>query len=313
MASTGAQHRMSPPRSLFRRTFLPILLVLVGLLVMLYPVYATQWNNPQQQRIAEKYEQDLKAQDPATLNRAVEEARRYNETHKSGPILDPWLARVSENNPGYKEYLAQLSGQGPMSQVVIPAIKSRLPVYHGSTEEVLQKGLGHLYGTSLPVGGKGTHAVITGHTGMANATLWDNLVHVKKGDSIYVSTFGVKLKYQVHATEVVLPDKIDSLTTKPGQDLLTLVTCTPYGVNTYRLLVHAHRGPMDPDEAGVFDEHSKLMQWWMWLLLAAAVLIIVLTTWWFLRERKKHKAREQSCPCGPSTNIGKRTAISPSV
>lgn len=292
MTSTIGKHRKSAPRSLFRRTFLPILLVVVGLLVMLYPVYATQWNNHQQQKIAEKYEQDLKETDPQVLSRAVEEARRYNTTHKDGPILDPWLARVSEDNPAYEEYLSQLSGQSAMSQVVIPSIESRLPVYHGTSDEVLQKGLGHLYGSSLPVGGKGTHAVITGHTGLSNATLWDNLVDVRKGDAVYVSTFGEKMKYEVYDTEVVLPDEVDSLKTRPEEDLLTLITCTPYGVNTHRFLVHAHRVPMDEDEGNVFDDRGKLMQWWMWLLLAAAVLIIALITWWFLRERKKQKARQ---------------------
>ena len=211
----------------------------------------------------------------------------YKRQHTDGPILDPWLARISEDNLEYKEYENQLAGAPAMSQIAIPAIDVRLPVYHGTSEATLQKGLGHLYGSALPTGGEGFHSVITGHTGLTTATLFDDLVDVKEGDAIYVSTFGERLKYQVYDTEVVLPDQTDSLRAEPGRDLLTLVTCTPYGINTHRLLVHAERVPMDPEESGVLDESTSTIQWWMWVLGAVALLVLAALIWWIIREKKK--------------------------
>ena len=288
-----AKHRKAKSQSTLKRVFLPVLLVIVGLLVMLYPVYATQWNNVQQQKVAELYEQDIKEMTPEEKSQAVEEARRYNDEHGDAPILDPWLARVSEDNVAYQEYLKQLSGSSAMSQVVIPSIDSKLPVYHGTDDKTLQKGLGHLFGSALPVGGEGHHSVITGHTGLSNATLWDNLVDVEKGDDIYVSTFGEQLKYEVHDIEVVLPEETESLQPKEGEDLLTLITCTPYGINTHRLLVHAHRVPMDQDESHVFEDKASFMQWWMWLLIAIALVIIAAMVWWLRNMKKKSEAENK--------------------
>ena len=151
MTEQTAKHRKAKSQSTLKRVFLPVLLVIVGLLVMLYPVYATQWNNVQQQKVAELYEQDIKEMTPEEKSQAVEEARRYNDEHGDAPILDPWLARVSEDNVAYQEYLKQLSGSSAMSQVVIPSIDSKLPVYHGTDDKTLQKGLGHLFGSALPV------------------------------------------------------------------------------------------------------------------------------------------------------------------
>lgn len=277
-------------KSFFQRVGLPVLIILVGLGVLMYPVISTQWNNRVQEQVAKQYEEQLSQKPVEEVNQALEAAKAYNRTQTDGPILDPWLARISKDNTAYQEYEAQLAGVSAMSQLAIPSIDLRLPIYHGTGEDTLQKGLGHLFGTSLPVGGEGTHAVITGHTGLTTATLFDNLVDVKEGDAIYVSTFGQRMKYQVRSTEVVLPDQTDSLRTQPGKDLLTLVTCTPYGINTHRLLVHAERVPMDPDEARVLDESTSTTQWWMWALGALSLLILVSLIWWLLREKKKQAA-----------------------
>ncbi|GAB3699562.1 class C sortase [Corynebacterium nasicanis] len=282
-----ARHREARRPSTLRRVLLPVLIILVGLSVMLYPVIASNWNNFAQQRVAAEYEQKIGEADPVALNEAIEAAHAYNREHTPGPILDPWDARVSSGNELYQLYLAQLAGQPAMSQVVIPSIDSRLPVYHGTQPDTLQKGLGHLYGSALPVGGEGTHSVITGHTGITNATLWDNLVKVKEGDAIYISTFGERMKYEVHGIDVVLPNETDTLSPVAGEDLITLITCTPYGVNTHRLLVHAHRVEMDPDDGKVFEDAGFKMQWWMWAVLAAAVVVILLLLWWIRRMARR--------------------------
>ena len=288
-----AKHRRQPAqKSFFQRVGLPVLIILVGLLVLMYPVISTQWNNHVQEQVAKQYEERLQVVPPEQVNRAYEAAVEYNRTHTDGPILDPWLARISEDNAEYKEYERHLAGVSAMSQLAIPSIDVRLPVFHGTSDNTLQKGLGHLYGSALPTGGEGFHSVITGHTGLTTATLFDDLVDVKEGDAIYVSTFGKRMKYQVYKTEVVLPDETDSLSAEAGRDLLTLVTCTPYGINTHRLLVHAERVPLDPDEANVLDESTSTVQWWMWVLGAVALLVLVALIWWIIREKKKSDRKD---------------------
>ncbi|MDK4235263.1 class C sortase [Corynebacterium propinquum] len=278
--------------SVFRRVVVPALIILVGISVLLYPVVSTQWNNYIQRKVIEEYSSEITEVPQEQLNAALEAAREYNANSGGGPILDPWLARVSEDNQDYQHYLEQLSGLHAMSQVSIPSIDSSLPVYHGTTEEVLQKGLGHLYGTSLPVGGEGTHSVITGHTGLTTSTMWDNLVDVKEGDAIYVNTFGEKMKYQVTSTEVVLPHETESLAQQTGKDLITLITCTPYGVNSHRLLVHAERVPLDPEDETAFDQKNRIVQWWMWALLIVALLAIAYLIHWIRKERRKAAAAQ---------------------
>lgn len=287
------KHRQQPAqKSFFQRVGLPVLIILVGLLVLMYPVISTQWNNRVQEQVAKQYEDQLSVAPPEQVNRAYDAAVEYNRTHTDGPILDPWLARISEDNAEYKEYERHLAGVSAMSQLAIPSIDVRLPVYHGTSDNTLQKGLGHLYGSALPTGGEGFHSVITGHTGLTTATLFDDLVDVKEGDAIYVSTFGKRLKYQVYKTEVVLPDETDSLRAEAGRDLLTLVTCTPYGINTHRLLVHAERVPLDPDEAKMLDESTSTVQWWMWVLGAVALLVLLALIWWIIREKKKSDRKD---------------------
>ncbi|MGC3881106.1 class C sortase [Corynebacterium propinquum] len=280
--------------SVFRRVVVPALIILVGISVLLYPVVSTQWNNYIQRQVIEEYSSEITEIPQEQLNAAVEAAREYNANSGGGSILDPWLARVSEDNQDYQHYLEQLSGLHAMSQVSIPSIDSSLPVYHGTTEEVLQKGLGHLYGTSLPVGGEGTHSVITGHTGLTTSTMWDNLVDVKEGDAIYVNTFGEKMKYQVTSTEVVLPHETESLAQQPSKDLITLITCTPYGVNSHRLLVHAERVPLDPEDETAFDQKNRIVQWWMWALLIVALLAIAYLIHWIRKERRKAAAAQRA-------------------
>lgn len=273
---------------------LPLLLVIVGVAVLLYPVAATMWNNAQQSGQVEAYAQQV--QDAATQQRYADEVRQaqeWNAQYQGGPILDPWLARVEDNNTEYNQYLDVLDVSEVMGRVVIPSISSDLPIYHGSDETVLSKGIGHLYGSAFPVGGEGNHAVLTGHTGLSQATLWDNLVDVKLGDAIYIDVAGQKTKYVVDNTLVVLPTETEALAPVPGRDMLTLITCTPYGVNSHRLLVQASRADMEPGEANhIFDTVHRPWQTWMTLVLAAVaaiILLVILGFVWVLRQRKNKK------------------------
>lgn len=156
---------------------------------------------------AQEYAEQIAEVPAAERDSRIASAHEYNRNHVDAPILDPWLARVSRDNLAYQEYLGELasSGTDAMAQIVIPKAEVNLPVYHGSDTEILQKGVGHLFGSALPVGGAGTHAVLTGHTGLTNATLFDNLTQMEKGDTFYVNTYGQKMKYEVDQIKVVTP------------------------------------------------------------------------------------------------------------
>lgn len=266
----------------------PAFLVLVGICVLLYPVVSTQWNNLRQIEIAQNYAAAMAKVPSDTKNVVLEEADSYNHVTRSGPVFDPWLTRLAPDNAQYNEYLATLDGENgaPMSRLVIPKAKVDLPVYHGSSDYTLQHGVGHLFGSSLPVGGPSTHSVLTGHTGLTNATLFDNLIKLKEGDAFYIDTFGREMKYVVDKIDVVLPDKTNDLKVQPDQDLVTLVTCTPYGINSHRLLVRGHRVALDPQQASeTFDKSgaSKLTwQWWMLVALALAGLALLILLWWVI-------------------------------
>ena len=175
-----------------------------------------------------------------------------------------------------------------------------LPIYHGTDSRTLTEGVGHLFGTSLPIGGPSTHAVLTGHTGLSTATMFDNLNQLKKGDVFYVSSLGQTLKYEVNDITVVKPEETDSLRKVPGRDLVTLITCTPYGVNSHRLLVTGERVPMDPTAAAA-EEAKALpapMQTWMKAIIVAVVIILVVVVgilvrlWWTRRRRSRGAGRQ---------------------
>ena len=276
-------------------TWLPLVLVLVGVAVLLYPVMATQHNNDEQQRLAKMYTATVNSAGPDTVAKERASAETYNNNLESAPILDPWLESQRPDTPQYQAYLHEMDIDPVMARIVIPSIHVSLPIYHGTDSRTLTEGVGHLFGTSLPIGGPSTHAVLTGHTGLSTATMFDNLSQVKKGDVFYVSSLGQTLKYEVNDITVVKPEETDSLRKVPGRDLVTLITCTPYGVNSHRLLVTGERVPMDPTAAAA-EEAKALpapMQTWMKAIIAVVVVIMTIVTgilvrlWWTRRRRSR--------------------------
>ena len=279
-------------------TWLPLVLVLVGVAVLLYPVMATQHNNDEQQRLAKMYTATVNSAGPETIAKERASAETYNNNLESAPILDPWLESQRPDTPQYQAYLHEMDIDPVMARIVIPSIHVSLPIYHGTDSRTLTEGVGHLFGTSLPVGGPSTHSVLTGHTGLSTATMFDNLNQLKKGDVFYVSSLGQTLKYEVNDITVVKPEETDSLRKVPGRDLVTLITCTPYGVNSHRLLVTGERVPMDPTAAAA-EEAKALpapMQTWMKAIIVAVVIIlavvvgILVRLWWTRRRRSRGAA-----------------------
>lgn len=275
---------------------LPFLIILLGISVVLYPVVGTYIENARQHQSAQSYTQRITDQFTEEQRLAsLEAARLWNEEHASGPILDPWLARIDSSNQEYQEYLDLLNLDQVMVRLIIPSINSDLPVYHGTDEETLENGVGHLFGSSLPVGGEGSHAVLTGHTGLSHATLFDNLKDVVVGDKFYINVAGETLKYQVRDIQVVLPTETESLRPVEGEDLVTLITCTPYGVNSHRLLVTGERVELTQEESQQILEQSRLpWQWWMTVAVVMAGLALLLPLFILWRNRRKRKAEENA-------------------
>ena len=293
--STQAPDKKKTPLKWRLLTIAPPILLLAGILVLLYPVFATQYNNARQERIASEFSAVAEQAGPDALAESLRRADEYNLKASSSPILDPWLDAQRPGTAQYQDYLSQLNLNDVMATIKIPSIDVNLPIYHGTDTATLDKGVGHLFGTALPVGGESTHTVLTGHTGLGNATMFDQLTSVKMGDYFYIETAGRHLKYQVTDIRVVLPHETESLNKVEGKDLATLITCTPYGVNTHRLLVTGERVPMDDEAAAAEAAQVKgsVMKPWMIAVLASVAVILLVAGILWLRSRKRNDEEPQ--------------------
>ena len=293
--STQAPDKKKTPLKWRLLTIAPPILLLAGILVLLYPVFATQYNNARQERIASEFSAVAEQAGPDAVAESLRRADEYNLKASASPILDPWLDAQRPGTAQYQDYLSQLNLNDVMATIKIPSIDVNLPIYHGTDTATLDKGVGHLFGTALPVGGESTHTVLTGHTGLGNATMFDQLTSVKMGDYFYIETAGRHLKYQVTDIRVVLPHETESLNKVEGKDLATLITCTPYGVNTHRLLVTGERVPMDEDAVAAEAAQVKgsVMKPWMIAVLASVAVILLVAGIIWLRSRKRNDEEPQ--------------------
>lgn len=290
MSTQTPNHKKTP---LKRRllTIAPPILLLAGILVLLYPVFATQYNNYRQETIASQFSAVAQDAGPDAVAENLRRADEYNATAAESPILDPWLDAQRPDTAPYQEYLSQLNLNDVMATIKIPAINVNLPIYHGTESATLDKGIGHLFGTALPVGGDSTHTVLTGHTGLGTATMFDQLTSLKEGDVFYIEVPGRHLKYQVTDIRVVLPNETETLNKVEGKDLATLITCTPYGINTHRLLVTGERVPMDEATAAAEAAQVKgavLKPWMIAILIAVAIILLISAIIW-ARSRKRRE------------------------
>lgn len=293
--STQAPDKKKTPLKWRLLTIAPPILLLAGILVLLYPVFATQYNNARQERIASEFSAVAENAGPDAVAESLRRADEYNLKASESPILDPWLDAQRPGTAQYQDYLSQLNLNDVMATIKIPSIDVNLPIYHGTDTATLDKGVGHLFGTALPVGGESTHTVLTGHTGLGNATMFDQLTSVKMGDYFYIETAGRHLKYQVTDIRVVLPHETESLNKVEGKDLATLITCTPYGVNTHRLLVTGERVPMDEEAVAAEAAQVKgsVMKPWMIAVLASVAVILLVAGILWLRSRKRKDEEPQ--------------------
>lgn len=218
-------------------TIILILIFLAGLSLLLYPTVSDYWNSLHQSRAITDYAEQVADLDDETYEALWARAQAYNKTllHRSG--------RFKLSDEELKEYnsLLSVSGTSVIGYVEITKINCYLPIYHGTDEEVLKRGVGHLEGSSLPVGGESTHCVISGHRGLPSAKLFTDLDQLEAGDTFVLYVLDETLTYEVDQIRIVEPQQIEELKIAEGEDYCTLVTCTPYGVNSHRLLVRGHR------------------------------------------------------------------------
>ena len=232
-----------------------ILVFLLALGITLYPVISNFYNQRHQSQIHTQYEAVVEQTDDSELIRARELAQQYNEAIQPGSRPDDAYSRdaILEASRNYEDQL-NLAGDGIMGYVEIPLIRVNLPIYHGTASETLDVGIGHLLGSSLPVGGESTHSVLTAHSGMAGQKMFSDIDQLEEGDVFYLQILGETLAYQVDAIHVVLPHDTTYLGITQGEDQCTLVTCTPFGVNTHRLLVRGSRIPYEEAEVIVEEQ-----------------------------------------------------------
>ncbi len=221
-----------------------IIAMLVGLSLLLYPTVSNAWNQKHQSQAIAEYIEDVENIDSESYERILNDAKAYNEKLADG-MQTPHLSEEGKKN--YNSVL-NIGSKGIMGYLNVPKIDCYLPIYHGSDIEIMQVGIGHIEWTSLPVGGSSSHCVLTGHRGMPGTKLFTNLDKMEIGDTFTIIVLDEIYVYKVDDISVVLPEKIDTLTVRNGKDYCTLMTCTPYGVNSHRLLVRGVRiEANDPD------------------------------------------------------------------
>ena len=265
-----------------------VLLLLAGVSLLLYPSLSDYWNSMHQTRAIASYAETVSQLDTAQYDEMWKAAQDYNRSLEQRETA---FALTDEQKAAY-ESLLDVSGLGVMGYIEIPEIDCSLPIYHGTEESVLQVAVGHLEWSNLPVGGEGTHCVLSGHRGLPSAKLFTNLDKLAVGDTFLLRVLDEVLTYEVDQILIVEPEQVDALGIVPGEDYCTLVTCTPYGINTHRLLVRGHRVENTPEAARmhVTADATQFDPLLVAPVLAIPVLLLLLMI--LLVPKRRRKSRE---------------------
>ena len=275
------------------------IIFLAGLSLLLYPFVANQWNNYRQKQLISGYEQvvsDKEAAEGIDYDAERKKAEDYNEALLPCVLPDSFaLAESSGVDPVYMNTL-NIAGDEMMGSVEIPKINIKIPIYHTTEEDVLNKGAGHLEGSSLPVGGESTHAILSAHRGLPSAKLFTDLDQMKVGDHFLLHVLDETLCYEVDKISVVKPEDTSALAVEDGQDLVTLLTCTPYGVNTERLLVRGHRVPYVEEEVKeektVLSGSSLHTNYLLWVFVGLSVTALFVFVLYLKETKLKRRANK---------------------
>lgn len=269
-------------------TIILIIILLVGISVMLYPTVSDWWNSRVQSYAIASYDTTVEQIDDTQYEDIMAEAHEYNAS----------LARVFAPFTNYKALSGynttlNISGTGIMGYITIPSIQVQLPIYHGTSEEVLNVAAGHLQGSSLPVGGESTHCVISAHRGLPSARLFSDLDQLREGDTFTITVMNEILTYEVEEILIVLPHEMDKLAIVEGKDYVTLMTCTPYGVNSHRLLLRSRRiETVYPHNVKILADAVQVDPMLVVPGICAPLLLVLIIIW--IIGGKKHKVRTAS-------------------
>ncbi len=270
-------------------TIILVIILLVGLSVMLYPTVSDWWNSRVQSQAIATYDSAVEQIDDKHYDEIMNKAHEYNsEIAKiNSPFSNP------DAVPGYEDIL-NISGTGIMGYITIPVINVQLPIYHGTSEEVLNVAAGHLQGSSLPVGGDTTHSVISAHRGLPSARLFSDLDRLNVGDTFTITILDEILTYEIEEINIVLPTEISKLAISSGNDYVTLMTCTPYGINSHRLLVRAHRiETVYPHNVKVSADALKIDPMLVVPGICAPLLVVLIISWIISGKKRRLRSAKE--------------------
>ncbi|WP_099810224.1 class C sortase [Streptococcus suis] len=280
--------RIQHKKGLSKQTILLKLIFVFGLLITVYPLISQFYYRYEADREVESFYEQAQQLPSEEVSKRLEKARAYNQTLDPSKMQDPYS---EEEKAGIAEYARMLEVKEKIGFVEIPKINERIAIYAGTTEDVLQKGAGHLEGSSLPVGGESTHTVISAHRGLPNASLFTNLDRLKIGDQFYIHNIAETLAYEVDQILVVEPSNFDPVMVQSGEDYATLLTCTPYMINSHRLLVRGHRVPYEPKVAAKQKPIFFLDMLSLSYLIAFLLMLLIFGVLYLRRKRKQQKVR----------------------
>ena len=282
-ASGKGERQPAKKRKVSISTIVMTVILVVGLGIIAYPTFSDWWNSYHQSRAIEAYVQAVEETDPKTIETMLNAAHKYNES-----LVDD-AGRFNMTEQERKDYnaLLNLTGNGLMGYVQIPSIGVNLPIYHGVDDTHLQVAIGHIEGSSLPVGGKGTHAAVSGHRGLPSAKLFSDLDKLVEGDIFTFTVLNQKITYEVDQIRIVLPSDLSDLAISKDKDYATLITCTPYGINTHRMLVRGHRVENQSDRDTIPAGAVQIPKYIAIPAVAIPMLFIYLLITLIIRSRRR--------------------------
>lgn len=271
-----------------------VLMFLFGFLILMYPLVSKLYYRVESNFQVQEFEKAKEEFPTAEIKKKIQLAQAYNTTLDPSKMVD---AFSSKQKAGIAEYARMLEVKEKIGHIEIPKIDQDLPIYAGTSEEVLQKGAGHLEGTSLPIGGKGTHTVITAHRGLPTAQLFTNLDKLEKGDVFYVHNIEKTLAYKVDRILTVEPSIFEPVLVTKGDDFCALLTCTPYMINSHRLLVRGHRIPYVASEHKKAEAEALFYRILKLLLIVLCLLILFYLVYRYIKKRRKKKKENIKKEC----------------
>lgn len=268
-------------------TLILVAIFLVGVGLLAYPSFSDYWNSFHQSRAIASYAETVAQMDDKTYEEMLAKANEYNAKLTESGMK--WT--MTDEDIAEYDSVLDISGTGIMGYIEIEKINCYLPIYHGTGDAVLQIAIGHIQGSSLPIGGKGTHAVLSGHRGLPSAKLFTDLDQMDIGDTFVIRVLDEIMTYEVDNVLIVEPDDLSTLTIDPEKDYVTLVTCTPYGINTHRLLVRGHRTENAEDVGNIRVTADGLKVDPIIVAPAIAAPILLFLLLWLISDTKKRRAR----------------------